>query len=144
MSNQAKVTVVSDTTVSEMQRIVRSAAEPAVPGESVKAALGRAARRLGLGYRRARTFWYGDACSVRAWEADRLRTLQLRLIEERLQRLDHERAMLRAQLETGRAHGAVDQGCPATDVAGDRAVLHTDQRTLGTGGSVVRTEGVRQ
>ena len=47
-------------TIQEFQGIVRAAAEPREAGDSVKAAIGRAARRLQLGYGRARGLWYGD------------------------------------------------------------------------------------
>ena len=42
----------------EMRSIVVEAAWPPVPGESVGAAIGRAARRLQLGYSRVRAYWY--------------------------------------------------------------------------------------
>ena len=60
---------------------------------------GAAADAVTSGWRvRARRFWYGDPCSVRAREAERLRTVQLRLIGRRLRQLDAERETLRAQL----------------------------------------------
>ena len=75
----------------EMQTIVRRAADlGAAPGESVKAAIGRAAHRLGLTYRRTYTFWYGAHCAVLATEADRLRTAELRLLAESQHRLATE------------------------------------------------------
>lgn len=56
----------------EMQGIVRSAAEPWQPGDSIKAALYRATRALGLPPSRVRKFWYSQA-DTWGWEADRLR-----------------------------------------------------------------------
>jgi hypothetical protein len=44
----------------EARYLVRRAAEPCPAGDSVKAALRRAARRLQLNYSRARALWYGD------------------------------------------------------------------------------------
>ena len=44
----------------EMKALVRRAAEPARPGESVKAEISRAARVLGLSYGRAKRYWYGE------------------------------------------------------------------------------------
>lgn len=85
-----------------LRRWVREAAEPAAPGESVKAAINRAARRLGLGYARARDHWYGRARSV---PADEFRAVEARLPEilrERAARLEHDLAATRARLE-GRA-----------------------------------------
>ena len=84
----------------EMQAIVRAAAQPAVAGESVKAAIGRAARRLRLGYGRTRSHWYGLARLVSAEEADRLRELRLTLALDRLEQMERERASLRQWVET--------------------------------------------
>lgn len=86
-----------DAVALEMQRIVREAAEPWSPGDSVKAAIGRAARALGLPFRRARTFWYASPCAVRAEEADQLRARDRALVEERLRRLEAEIELLRAR-----------------------------------------------
>ena len=57
----------------EMQTIARAAAEPWAPGDSIKAAIGRASRRTGLGFRRMKTFWYTEPANVSAIEADALR-----------------------------------------------------------------------
>jgi hypothetical protein len=46
--------------VAEYQSLVRRVAEPCPAGDSVKAAIGRAARRLKWKYTRARAFWYAD------------------------------------------------------------------------------------
>ena len=82
-----------------MQRITRMAAEPRRPGDNVKRQIGRAAWRLGLSYRRARSFWYGDAsAAVRAHEADHLRALLPRLLRERRRVLLVEADAVRAQL----------------------------------------------
>jgi hypothetical protein len=59
--------------IAEMSEIVRAAAEPWSAGDSVKAGINRASRRLGISPRRAITFWYGRQCAVLAHEADRLR-----------------------------------------------------------------------
>lgn len=62
------------TTVEDARAIVRDAAEPRPPADSVKAAIGRAARRLGLDWGRARSLWYADArVRLSAAEAERLR-----------------------------------------------------------------------
>jgi hypothetical protein len=58
----------------EMAEIVRlAAALGAQPGESAKAAMRRAARVLGLGHRRIKGLWYGEARLITAEEADALR-----------------------------------------------------------------------
>lgn len=86
---------------SEMQAITRHAAEPWQPGDSVKAAIGRAARTLGIGYRRARSFWYGEHVAVRACEADQMRAAELALLAQRERRLEHELAAIKARLDAG-------------------------------------------
>jgi len=83
----------------EMQAITRRAAEPWLPGDSVKAAIGRASRALGIGHRRARSFWYGEAAAVRAVEADRMRAAELLLLAQRERRLEHELAAIKARLD---------------------------------------------
>ena len=101
--------------VHEMQSITRRAAEPWQPGDSVKAAIGRAARTLGIGYRRARSFWYGESVAVRAIEADQMRAAEALLLTRRRQRLEHELAAIKARLngadekEAGHAAG-LDRG----------------------------------
>lgn len=105
----------------EMQAITRGAAGPWLPGDSVKAAIGRAARTLGIGYRRARSFWYGEPVSVRAIEADRMRAAELRLLSHRQRRLMQELAAIRARLD-------------AADQAEDSAAAAVDRREAGRGG----------
>lgn len=57
----------------EMRNLVRQAAEPARPGESVKAAIGRAARVLGLSHGRVKRYWYGEIQVPPAHEVDAAR-----------------------------------------------------------------------
>ena len=57
----------------EMRNLVREAAEPARAGESVKAAIGRAARVLGLGHGRIKRYWYGEIQVPPAHEVDAVR-----------------------------------------------------------------------
>ena len=62
----------------------------------MQAAIGRAARRLRLGYGRARALWYGDRrVAVRAEEADRLRALHHARQEVRMAELQAELALMR-------------------------------------------------
>lgn len=42
----------------EAASLLREIASPGMPGESVKAAIGRAARRAGMPYGRVRSLWY--------------------------------------------------------------------------------------
>jgi hypothetical protein len=107
----------------EMQSITRRAAEPWLPGDSVKAAIGRASRALGIGYRRARSFWYGETVAVRAIEADRMRAAELALLTQRQLRLVQELAAIGARLN------AADQ--PMVGEAADLV-----RRKAGQGGAV--------
>lgn len=90
---------------SEMQTIVRSAAEPWSPGDSVKAAVQRASRKIGLPYRRIRSFWYAQA-DAWAHEADRLRAWRVLAEHQQEQRLRDELHALQARL--GRLRRAQD------------------------------------
>ena len=88
----------------EAQSLVRRIAEPCPAGDSVKAAIGRAARRLRLNYARARAFWYADdRIKVTGDELNQLRAVakqhtagadthdlmaRLEYIEERLRQID--------------------------------------------------------
>jgi hypothetical protein len=111
----------------EMQSITRRAAEPWLPGDSVKAAIGRASRTLGIGYRCARSFWYGETVSVRAFEADQMRAAELALLSQRQERLRHELALITARLD------AADEADARK--AADKAQQKSDraQRKAGSG-----------
>ena len=78
----------------EMHALVREAAEPVPPGDSVKAAINRAARSLGISTARARSYWYRLVKLVPAEEADALRKRRNEIRELRIQRLEHELAAL--------------------------------------------------
>jgi Mg-chelatase subunit ChlI len=99
MSRWDKDQAMSDTTLHEMQKITRLAAEPRAPGDSTKAAIDRAARSLRLTYRRARSFWYATpGTAVRAWEADRVRAEELQIIAAKRRRLERELQDIAARL----------------------------------------------
>src|SRR5258708_7445211 len=57
----------------EMRVLVRQAAEPAVAGEGVKAAIARAARRLGFSYGRTKRYWYQEVLHPFAVDVERAR-----------------------------------------------------------------------
>jgi transposase-like protein len=95
--NPSEGAVMSCTVPEEAQQIVRLAAEPAVPGESVKSAIGRAARALGLTYARARGLWYRQARLISAEEADALRLARMQLNRQRAARIRAELAVLEAE-----------------------------------------------
>lgn len=130
-----KVTAMSDAIVAEMQTIVRRAAEPWRPGDSVKAAIDRAARRLGIGFRRARTFWYGVPCAVRAAEADLLRAADLQGLRVRREALAAEMAEIEARLV---ARERAADGLAASTLPAGRAGLPVAGEGLDPAGSLVR------
>jgi hypothetical protein len=59
--------------IDEAQTFVRRCAQSRLPGDSVKAAIRCASRRLGFSFTRTRDIWYGDARRIDAAEMDRLR-----------------------------------------------------------------------
>src|SRR5437868_6171442 len=59
----------------EMRRLVRRAAEPPVAGESIKAQIARAARRLGFSYGRAKRYWYLELQHPYAVDVERARSV---------------------------------------------------------------------
>ena len=85
-------------TLSEMSGITRAASEPFAPGDSVKVAIDRASRRLGISYRRARSFWNAEPTAVvKASEADKLRAWYWAHVENEAERLEQRAAELRAR-----------------------------------------------
>lgn len=78
--------------VAEASTLIRRAAEPRPVGDSVKAAIRRAARRIGLSFTRAKDIWYGDARRIDAHEMDALRNLAARYarIAETLRHQDED------------------------------------------------------
>ena len=86
--------------VGELRAIVRMAGGRVDDKRNVKAAIARAALRLGLSYRRARALWYADpSVAVRAAEADRLRAARPDLLREQRQQLLAEAAALGRALD---------------------------------------------
>ncbi|KQZ00874.1 hypothetical protein ASD45_08405 [Pseudolabrys sp. Root1462] len=57
-------------------RLVKLAAEPRPVGDSVSAAIGRAAKRLDWSYARAGDIWYGEARRIDWREMDALRAIE--------------------------------------------------------------------
>jgi hypothetical protein len=89
------------TIANEMQTIVRRAAEPWAPGDSIKAALDRAARRTGIGFRRVRTLWYRQTEAISAVEADTLREWHRNWIATQRERLTAELQRLETEWAGG-------------------------------------------
>jgi hypothetical protein len=89
--------------ISEAMRLVKLAAEPRQVGDSIKSAIGRAAKRLGFDYGRAEDIWYGEARRIDAHEMDELRAVEQERdsAAERTEQRRHLRqlAALRTKLE---------------------------------------------
>lgn len=66
------------TSTEKMRAIVQLAAQPIIAGEGKMRRIERAAARLGIGIRRARSHWYGEARQV---NADEFETAKLRAAE---------------------------------------------------------------
>jgi len=67
-----------DSVADEMQSRVRRLAFPGEPGESIKAVIGRAARRAGVTFNEAKRLWYREWRRVPADIADKIREAQER------------------------------------------------------------------
>ena len=124
--NRSVDATMSDSILSEMQRITRTAVEPWASGDSVKLGIRRASRTLGISYRRAKAFWYGEDCAVLAREADRLRIEELKIIAAKRERLEKELHDITARLNArgkwgngqgvGTVAGSVSTGAPGQDI----------------------------
>lgn len=126
MRDQRKDLRMSDTIVLEMQQIVRTAAEPWEPGDSVKAGVRRAARRTGLTFRRAETFWHAKVrpAAIRAVEADALRAWHAAWLERQAEWLEEQAQLYRARREALEARRGIAyrQGDLGLSHAGDSRV----------------------
>ncbi len=111
----------------EMQGIVRSAAEPRQPGDTVRSKLLRAAYRLGLPPSRLKKLWYGEA-DTWTWESDQIRAWATRANLQKAERLNAELRVLQARL--GRIKNA-DDGQPMASAvsAVDRRAQHERRGT---------------
>jgi hypothetical protein len=92
--------------------LLRDLVAPPAPGESVKAQIGRAARRAGLSFTRSRKIWYGEAQLIlaeewialqeavrrRCGDCDELRSESQDLAAS-IDRIEAELARLRSRLE---------------------------------------------
>ena len=68
--------------VCEASELVRAAALPGMPGETAKAAIWRAARRLGMDSGRVTSLWYRKAKRIDCDEMDRLRAVAMQKQED--------------------------------------------------------------
>lgn len=110
----------------EMERLVRLAASPMIPGEQVPHAIARAARRLGIARGRVQSFWYGKARNCTPDELEAARAVALQHANDlELLRNEHRRALdILARIEARLAS-------PTEGL--DRAML--DQGRHGVGGA---------
>lgn len=105
--NSEKVSAMSDVTAenvrARMRDLVREAALPAQVGESVKAVLRRASRRLDMPVGRVKRHWYGEARQVPAHEfinaqqkIEARRQAEARRLREQLKAMESSYAAERA------------------------------------------------
>ena len=84
---------------SEALFLVQDIAGPPRGAESKKAMMTRAARTLGMGYRRVKSAWYGEPAAWRAEEMDRMRATAKAALAARLAREEAALEALRARVE---------------------------------------------
>ena len=84
--------------VAEAEALVKEAAEPREPGESVKASINRAARRLGFKPRRVEQAWYRQPAAWLSTEMDVMRAKAAEAMRARQARLQAELDALEARL----------------------------------------------
>lgn len=78
----------------EMERLVRLAASPMIPGEQVPHAIARAARRIGIDRGRVQSFWYGKARNCTPDELEAARVVAVEHAQDmELLRDEHRRAL---------------------------------------------------
>jgi hypothetical protein len=129
--------------VAEAAFRLRRIAEPRPVGDRVKAAIDRAARRVGLPVSRVENLWYGEARAVRAEEMDAIRRADVAReakeqtardqaaalgvlfagVAERLRQVDpnFHRDDVAGLLDAARALGALDRAVDsAVDIAADQ------------------------
>ncbi|WP_194285592.1 hypothetical protein [Komagataeibacter medellinensis] len=80
----------------EMQSIVRDAAKPLLPGDTIGRQIERAARVLGMATGKCKRLWYREDKAILAHEADGLRAWHAQWQERQIRRLDHELNLLKA------------------------------------------------
>lgn len=122
----------------EMQRLIRAIGGKRQAGEKDPALMARAARRLNISIRRARTYWYAQPCIISSQDMDRARDLAFVLpLEEAFdavqaaeQFIDDLRQRLLERLSGSPRHGGPDAREGAIDLrspvpAGDHPVRNS-------------------
>ncbi len=87
----------ADGIVDEMRELVRLAAYPEEPGETVKGSIRRASRRLRISFTQARRLWYGNRAAIMAHEADEIRRRAAVVLLEVEAAADRKLEMVRAK-----------------------------------------------
>lgn len=96
--------------------LIHQVAEPRPAGDSVKAAVGRAARRLGMGITRARSIWYGEARRIESSEMDTMRRVAR-------DRAAHEQHAMATVCHARELLVAMREALAAVDTHANRAVI---------------------
>jgi hypothetical protein len=71
--DRTSTSLTSDNQSEKAAALAKHCSLPCPPGDSVKAAIGRTADRVGIPFSRVRDIWYGDARRIDAWEMESLR-----------------------------------------------------------------------
>lgn len=105
--------------VTEAASLMRALAEPASPGESVKAAISRAARKAGIPASLGKRLWYGEARRIDADTMDQLRERAARDTDTFGKALDARQTLLQrlAACEAALGLQNPDAVCPVGDAA---------------------------
>jgi hypothetical protein len=118
---------------------VRALAGPRGPDDSIKALIRRAARASGLGHRRVKAFWYGEAHAIRADEADLLRAK--RAEAERRRHKTYAEALARLDALEAMADGSHDPEFYRSQLAQARACISAIIGDAGGAGTATGTDG---
>ncbi len=115
----------------EMERLVRLAASPTVPGEQVPHAISRAARRLGFTKGRVQSFWYGKARNPSPEEIETARKVAIQHARDLELFRDEQRRAFEILERIEARLAALDQAPPVPPPPSVRPV---DERQTGAGG----------
>lgn len=120
------------TAQAEARTLVELIAGPMRLGENVKSALARVSRATGLGDRRVRGIWNGEARRIEAEEMDRLR--QVALDARTREEAEHAYRSHLARLQAARASLRLSDANENCDVAdGGAWMACTEDRSLDRG-----------
>jgi hypothetical protein len=98
VENLSKDAMTAEAISTEMTQIVREAAGPRAQDDTIERQIDRASRYLGLPFRRARAYWYGEVRNIPAHEAEQLRFKQRQILRARIAQLNTEHEILALKL----------------------------------------------